>query len=136
MDDAAFKKMMIADEGERLKAYTDTKGKTTVGIGRNLTDSGLRQIESDFLFANDLAGIRAALNTAIPWWNALTNNRQMVLANIAFNVGVHGLLGFKAALAATRVGNFVEAAAEILDSDAARELPARYHRLAVAMTKG
>ncbi len=136
MDDLEFKKMMIADEGEKLKSYPDTKGKLTVGIGRNLTDNGIRKVESDFMFSNDVADVKAELNKAIPWWVGLSDNRQMVIANMAFNMGVPRLMGFKDMLAAARSGRWVEAAAEILDSDAARDLPARYHRLSLLMEKG
>lgn len=136
MDDAAFKKMAIADEGEKLKMYLDTKGRWTIGIGRNLTDNGIRQVESDFMFSNDLASLKAELNKAIPWWAGLSDNRQLVLANMALNMGVPRLLGFKNMLAACKAGNYMEASAELLDSDAARDLPNRYHRLSLMMENG
>ncbi len=136
MDDAAFRKLVEADEGNRLKPYPDTKGKISIGIGRNLTDNGLRPVEVDFLFSNDVSGLKAELNTAIPWWMGLSEIRQQVIASMAFNMGVPRLLGFRKMLTALRAGNFAEAAAEILDSDAARELPSRYHRLSVMMEKG
>ena len=136
MDDAAFKKMMIGDEDLRLKPYYDKKGKISIAIGRNLTDNGLRPIEVDFLFSNDLADTKKELNLAIPWWVGLSNNRQMVLANMAMNNGMPHLLGFKKMLAAAKAGRYKEAAAEILDSEAARDAPDRYHRLASMMAVG
>ena len=136
MDDALFKKLQIADEDEVLRPYTDTKGKLTIGIGRNLTDNGIRKVESDFMFSNDVTAIKAELNGMIPWWNLLTNPRQMVLASMAFNMGTPRLLTFKKMLAACRAGDYPKAAAEILDSKAARDAPNRYGRLAVMMERG
>ena len=37
--------LLIRHERLRLKPYTDTVGKLTIGVGRNLTDMGLTQDE-------------------------------------------------------------------------------------------
>ena len=41
-------------EGLELKPYTDTVGKTTIGIGRNLDDVGITEREAEFLLMNDI----------------------------------------------------------------------------------
>lgn len=47
------------DEGRRLKPYLDTVGKTTIGVGRNLTDVGISEDECDLPFCPErLAGSR------------------------------------------------------------------------------
>ena len=45
---------LIADEGLRLKPYTDTVGKITIGIGRNLTDVGISKEEAYALCDTDI----------------------------------------------------------------------------------
>lgn len=42
------------DEGRRLKSYLDTVGKTTIGVGCNLTDVGIAESECDLLLENDV----------------------------------------------------------------------------------
>ena len=43
------------DEGRRLKPYLNTVGKTTIGVGRNLTDIGISDGECDLLLEHDVA---------------------------------------------------------------------------------
>lgn len=44
---AMLKVLVKSDEGLSLKPYTDTRGKLTIGYGRNLTDVGISQAEAD-----------------------------------------------------------------------------------------
>ena len=37
---------LVRDEGLRLRPYADTVGKTTIGVGRNLTDVGISHDEA------------------------------------------------------------------------------------------
>ena len=41
-------------EGIKLKPYTDTVGKLTLGIGRNLEDKGITEQEALFMLNNDV----------------------------------------------------------------------------------
>lgn len=136
MDTAKLKSMLRIDEDDKLKPYLDTKGKLTIGVGRNLTDNGLRLVETDFMLTNDISDVQADLNRSIPWWITLSDNRQLILANMCFNMGVSRLMGYKNMLAALKAGDYILANKELLDSDAARDLPNRYHRLSILMEKG
>ena len=40
-DAAALKAELMRDEGRKYRIYTDTVGKVSGGIGRNLTDKGV-----------------------------------------------------------------------------------------------
>lgn len=136
MDVSLLKAQLKIDEGFKLKVYKDTAGKSTIGCGRNLDDSGITAVEAEFLLTNDIQRVQRDLNSAIPWWILLSDSRQLVIANMCFNLGVNRLLGFKDMLAACRTGDYTKAAAEILDSKAAREAPKRYYRLSVMMEHG
>ena len=48
-------------EGVSQFPYVDTVGKITIGVGQNLSDRGLEQVEINFLFEQD---IKIALITA------------------------------------------------------------------------
>jgi lysozyme len=55
---------------------------------------------------------------------------QEVLANLCFNLGLAGLLGFRQTLALLQAGRYAEAAAELLRSKWAGQVGARAERLA------
>lgn len=127
---------LTRDEGLRLKPYRDTVGKLTIGIGRNLDDVGISQDEAMHLLDNDIARTTAALDKAIPWWRSLNDVRQRVVVNMAFNLGVAGLLGFKNTLAAMKAGRYADAAWGMLASKWATQVGERAKRLAAMMAKG
>ncbi len=127
---------LIRDEGERLKPYRDTVGKLTLGVGRNLDDVGITQEESRFLLVNDVARVERDLDRALPWWRSLDEVRQRVLANMAFNMGIAGLLGFKRTLSLIQAGSYTEAAAAMAESLWHRQVGQRAVRLETMMRDG
>jgi lysozyme len=127
---------LTRDEGSRSKPYRDTVGKLTVGVGRNLDDVGLRDDEIAYLLSNDVSRVVEALDSALPWWKQLDDVRQRVLVNMAFNMGVKGLLGFRNTLAAVAAPDYKAAAAGMLASKWAKQVGARAVRLAYMMEHG
>lgn len=127
---------LVRDEGVRLKPYRCTAGKLTIGIGRNIEDIGITDEEARYLLANDIARVEAALDRAVPWWRTMTKRRQEALANMAFNLGMSGLFGFRTMLAALQAGNWANAAQAALDSRWADQVGARAHRIAKAIEEG
>lgn len=127
------------DEGEVLHAYQDHLGFWTIGVGR-LIDSrrggGITREESNFLLANDIARKTGELARRAPWINELDPVRQAVLRNMAFQMGVDGLLKFTNTLGAVRSRQFDQAARMMLQSLWAQQTPARAHRLAEQMRTG
>ena len=65
-------------------------------------------------------------------WQRLSPLRQEVLINLAFNLGLPRLKAFRKMNAAIRAGDWAAAAAQMLDSKAARQTGGRYQRLAQA----
>lgn len=124
------------DEGKRLKPYKDTVGKLTIGVGRNLDDVGISDVESDFLLANDVAKVDAQLDEKLPWWRNLSVERQTVLLNMAFNMGVDGLLTFKNTLALIQAGDYASAATNMINSKWATQVGGRAVRLADQLRTG
>lgn len=124
------------DEGRRARIYTDTVGKVSGGVGRNLTDKGFRQDEIDLMLRNDIAESVAELDRVAPWWRGLNDARQNALVNLMFNLGAPRLLGFKKFLAALQVGDWKTAEREMLDSKWARQVGSRSTRLALLIRTG
>jgi lysozyme len=123
-------------EGERLKPYRCTAGKLTIGVGRNLEDRGITAEESAYLLANDIAREERALIQALPWVAQLDEVRQRVLLDMAFNMGLGGLLQFKNTLATIKAGDYAKAATMMLDSRWARHVGQRAERLSRMMATG
>lgn len=116
--------MIRRHEGSRSTPYVDTRGKLTIGIGRNLTDKGLEDDEIEYLFHNDLQEAVDACN-CYPYWFALDDARRAALVDMAFQMGAGGLRGFHKMHAAIQEENWPEAYAECLDSDYAEQTSER-----------
>lgn len=142
-----------ADEGEKLRSYRDHLGYWTVGVGhlidplrganpapfgvdlrggKSITPEQLEQ-----LLEMDIDAKMAGLDSVAPWWRRLSDNRQRVVINMAFQLGVAGVLAFRKAVAAMQVGDYSKAAAEMRDSKWAKlDTPARAARLIERMVIG
>lgn len=136
MDIDAFKLQLTKSEGLRLKPYDDTMGKVSIGVGRNLTDVGISAAEADMLLSNDVYRVIGDLNANMRWWTTLTPARQLVLADMCFNMGIGVLLNFKKMLAAAQAGKYEEAADEMMNSAWATQVGDRARRLEAMMRAG
>ena len=132
-------------EGGRHVAYRCPAGALTIGWGHNLDAKPVRGLgpassishtEAESLLRADLADLAARLDLRLAWWRGLGPARAAVLLNMAFNLGLAGLLGFKRMLAAARAQRFEKAAAEMLDSRWAAQVGRRAHELAAQMRNG
>ncbi len=124
------------DEGVELKAYQDTVGIWTIGIGRNLQDVGVSMAEAEFLLATDIDVAVSELQRTFDWFEDLSDARQRVCVNMCFNLGLTRLLGFKKFLAAMEEGDWETAGVEMLDSKWARQVGARSTRLKDLLVEG
>jgi len=134
-DTAALQAELTRDEAEKLKPYVDTVGKTSIGIGRNLTDVGISHDEALYLYGNDVNRAEALLDRNLPWWRQLDDVRQRVLVNMAFNLGGK-LLQFKNTMAAVQRHDWQAARDGMLDSLWAKQVGQRAQRLAYMMLNG
>ncbi len=108
-------------EGTRNTTYIDTMGHPTVGIGFNLDVAGAQaaiealgldynavrsgaQLLTDdqigTLFSQSLNQAIQDAQTVIPNFDALSDDRQVVVADMIFNLGLGGFSKFKQAIAA------------------------------------
>lgn len=122
MDKEKLKDQLRIHEGRRKYPYEDTVGKITIGIGRNLTDVGLRQTEIEFLLDNDVDDALDDIDRECPWFAALSERRQLVVADMVFNLGIAKFLEFKRTIAAIKVGHWSAAADNMLESRWARQV--------------
>ncbi len=153
MNEELLKQELRADEGERLIAYKDHLGYFTIGVGHLIDPmrganpapfgidlrhgTPITRAQSALLLDQDIKAKAAGLDAVAPWWRSLSDNRQRVIMNLAFQLGVAGLMGFKKAMAAMKAGDYKRAAAELADSKwAKQDTPARAKRLIARMVEG
>ena len=128
------------DEGGYQKsAYQDSLGYWTIGFGRLIDkrkDGGISRAEAELMLDNDIRDKTAELIAALPWIPLIDPVRRAVLVNMAFNLGVAGLLGFHATLEAVHAGDWAAASQHMLESKWAQQVGPRAHRLADQMRTG
>lgn len=123
-------------EGIRLKPYKDTLGYMTIGVGRCLDTKGISQDEAFYLLDDDIGDATDRVIAALPWVEQMDEVRRGVLIEMAFQLGLEGLMAFKHMLAAAQQGIWDRASDEMLSSDWAQQTPARAQELAGLMRNG
>jgi lysozyme len=106
--------MLRRHEGEvknsagRHIVYDCPAGHATIGIGRNVSESGLglSDIEVEFMLEEDIARCAEELGREFPWFSGLNEARSDAMIDLAFNIGLTRLNGFKKALAAMADANY------------------------------
>lgn len=135
------------DEGLRLQVYDDATGKPimpgtrvignpTIGYGCLLcAPGGITKDEALALLNARVAKARALAET-IPVYAKLDPVRQGVLVQMVYQMGLHGVLGFRNTLACMAAGYWKDAADGMRASKWARQTPKRANRLAMAIETG
>lgn len=135
----------MRDKKGRHKAYRCSAGALTIGYGHNLDAhpipglgavSFLNESEARSLLLADLARHERRLREALPFARALEPVRYAVLVNMAFNLGLRGVLAFKNTLADVERGDYTAAARRMLRSAWARQTGGRARELARQMAEG
>ena len=134
---------LIRHEGEELQVYECPAGFKTIGVGRNLETKGLSKEECDFLslgvygkdevilkleergitkeesryfLSNDIDYFMHELGECMSWFRSLPETAKIVLIDMAFNLGIAGLLKLKKTLALIEKGRYIAASDEMLNS--------------------
>jgi len=152
-----FLDKLIDHEGMVLTVYKDSLGIDTVGIGRNLKDRGISKEELEYmdipnmdavyehgiseadaryLAMNDIKIVENELCRVHPCVEDLDAVRQLVLMDMAFNMGVPRLCKFKKMWNAIHEQQFEIASLEMMDSRWARQVGRRATILSNAMKTG
>ena len=143
MDREKLIQELVQDEGMVLKIYIDSLGHETFGVGHLIIESDEECVEpvgtevsiSRALecLDSDLNGIFSDLDRNVPWWRDLDDDRQRVVANMCFNLGINRFLQFKKFLAALEERDYETASVEMLNSRWANQVGARSRRLSQRM---
>lgn len=114
----------------------EASGNITIGYGLNLEATGLSRAQAlgllgaatDVLMLHDLKRLR--------FFRALDEVRAAAIVDLAYNLGVAGLLKFEQMIAALSYGHFAMAADFLRDSKAREQEPRRIEELAQMLETG
>lgn len=131
---------LMMDEGLRKWAYLDTTGNWTIGYGHkdNSLNASVEWSASmcAVTLLHDIDRTQQELSRALPWWRTLSDVRQDVLVNMAFNLGVEKLQTFTTFLELVRSGQYAQAGEDMKTTLWAKQVHARATRLAEQMETG
>ncbi|MGH7773729.1 MAG: glycoside hydrolase family protein [Candidatus Binatia bacterium] len=134
-----LKEQLFKHEGFIPHAYQDSLGYWTIGVGRLIDrrrGGKITKEEAQFLLDNDIKRVVAEVHKALPWVLTLNEARQEVLYNMAFNLGMAGLLKFRTTLAWIASGDYENAAGAMLLSKWATQVGGRAVELSEQMRTG
>jgi GH24 family phage-related lysozyme (muramidase) len=139
-------RQLVRHEGRRSKVYLDTTGNPSIGVGFNLNrvdapkkiealglsygkvragDQELSDRQIDQLLAEDIDAAIVDCKALFPRFSDLSDVRQRVLIDMAFNLGDARLQQFKKMIANLNRGDFAAAANEMRDSKWYRQVKKR-----------
>jgi len=131
-----LEEMVARHEGFRSRPYRCTAGKLTIGYGINL-ENGISEMEAHILLRMRLETIVVALNDRLSWFVDIGEDRQNVLADMAYQLGITGLMKFKKFLALCEQKEWTEASKEMLRSKwATEDTPGRANELSQIIKSG
>lgn len=120
-------------EGFRGMPYDDHLGNPTIGFGTLLP---IDEQEAELLLQHRLAKMILHLHNEKPIVLKLNQARQDVLAEMAYQLGVNGVLKFKKMWKAIEDQNYSLASMEMIDSKWFSQTPNRATKLAEIMKRG
>lgn len=152
VDDETCIQRLVVNEGMRLKPYKCPAGFKTIGIGRNLetnpltpeekafighnVDEGINAEQAFFLCRHDIAKVKAELDRYLPWWKDLNTDRQYVMVDLCFNMGITKLLKFQKTLNSIATGFYIKAGEQLMQSLYAKQVGRRAERNAKCLQTG
>lgn len=135
MDMNAFEEHLIWAEGERLDLYKDSVGIYTIGVGHNIQEKGISKAVSRQMLKEDMDEVLGDCR-GLAYWNNLDPARQLIVADMVFNLGLSRFLKFKRLNGALEINDFVLAAREMKDSQWYLQVGRRAVKLVLAMSTG
>lgn len=127
--------LLIVHEGYEQKLYTDSVGKHSIGIGRNLDDRGVCPTEIDMMCDHDMQYFYDQLDSHFKWFAELNEARQIALIDMCF-MGFKKFLSFKKMISYLASHDYNNAAIELLDSAYAKQVGKRAIDLATIIKLG
>ena len=138
-------------EGFRSRVYRCTANKETIGYGYNLDanplhltvfeldrlkNKGIAEKTAENLLIDQVYKIKFELDKEIHWWLKINQTRRDVLIDMAYNLGVGGLMQLKKILDKIEEGDYSQASIAMLDSKWSKQVHGRANELSEMMRTG
>lgn len=127
------------DEGWSPTVYEDHLGNQTIGYGflvDPLRTGGMPETVGEFWLAIAVLQKREEISRRWPAFDDLPPGVRRAVLNMAYQMGVSGVMKFRRMRAALEAGDWKGAEDEALDSTWALQTPARALRIAALIGKG
>lgn len=124
-------------EGYRRFAYECSQGRLTVGYGTVIENGGhgIPEYIAELLLLDYLATLRTRFE-ALDWFQALDSGRRRAVLEMGYQLGFEGVLGFQRMIGAIEKSDWPAVYAEALDSQWAKQTPARARHVAHRIAHG
>ena len=120
-------------EGYRSKVYQCTAGYDTIGYGFAIKDLELDEDICDMILERKIAKLVKRVGDRLPYLYTVPIEVHDVLVEMAYQMGVSGLLKFKKTLMYIETKDYKDASVEMLDSRWAKQTPNRAKKLSDIM---
>ena len=132
MNKEALRQNLIREEGLELHLYKCPADHWTIGVGRNLQSRGISETTAMQMLDEDIDLCIDEMKVGIKHFDAYPEPIKEALVDLCFNMGISRLLQFKKTLGyleeGLTTGNYTKAAVELMNSNYAKQLPARAKR--------
>ena len=83
--------MLKRHEGVKSHVYKCSAGYESIGVGRNIskTGLGLSEDEVDYLLESDISRVIKELSSEYPWFSSLDDVRKDAMIDISFTTKPH-----------------------------------------------
>ena len=110
------KELIIKHEGFEPFTYRCESGRLTIGYGFNLDAIPMPQVVADIWLGYLITEITIRLSQDLDFFSTLSENRQAVLIDMAYNLGCDGLYSFQKMITAIKEKDYDRASDEMIDS--------------------
>jgi len=126
---------IASEEGFSARMYKCPADKWTIGYGFNLEALDMPQAVAELWLSILVKDIKQSLYV-LGWTGGLNEARRLAVTDMAYQLGVRGLCRFVKMAMALSAKDYETAANELLDSEYARQTPARAKRNADIIRSG
>ena len=133
--DPLYIKTIPKDELQIIEKHWDNLN-ITIGYGRCLQTNPLSTYESFILLDSNITALKVELSNKISFFKGLPDYVQIILLEMAYQLGVNGLLKFKQTLEHINNKDYKKASVEMLISKWAIQTPNRARELSNLMKGG
>lgn len=134
-----WKEHLYVSEDKVPYAYQDSLGYWTIGVGRLIDKrkgGGLSDDEIEYLLSNDMKRAEITARKLVKNFDSLSDNRKVVILDLAFNLGETKLAKFVNTLKAVNEGRWEDAAEGMEDSLWYKQVGNRSKKLVKLMRQG